>query len=89
MVERYGYTAEEHYVTTEDGYNLVIHRISGSPLSKGQQRRKVVFLQHGFVLSSDCWVMFGAGKDLGEWPLIHNALIIIKYINRIHNYFVI
>ncbi|XP_024881578.1 lipase 3-like, partial [Temnothorax curvispinosus] len=66
LVQRYGYPAEEHYVTTEDGYNLVIHRISGSPLSNSQQRRKVVFLQHGIVCTSDCWVSIGAGKDLGE-----------------------
>ncbi|XP_011701073.1 PREDICTED: lysosomal acid lipase/cholesteryl ester hydrolase-like isoform X2 [Wasmannia auropunctata] len=65
LVERYGYPAEEHYLTTEDGYNLVIHRISESPLSKDQQKRKVVFLQHGGFLSSDSWVLFGADKDLG------------------------
>ncbi|XP_011702733.1 PREDICTED: probable lipase C14C8.15 [Wasmannia auropunctata] len=64
LIERHGYPAEEHYVTTEDGYNLVIHRIPESPLSKDQQRRKVVFLQHGGFLSSDSWVLLGAGKDL-------------------------
>ncbi|XP_011866796.1 PREDICTED: lipase 3-like [Vollenhovia emeryi] len=64
LVERYGYPAEEHYVTTEDGYNLVIHRISGSPLSNNQQRKKVIFLQHGLLGSSDSWVSIGAGKDL-------------------------
>ncbi|XP_018350333.1 PREDICTED: lipase 1-like isoform X2 [Trachymyrmex septentrionalis] len=64
MVEKYGYTAEEHYVTTEDGYNLVIHRITGSPLFKGQQTGKVVFLQTGLFGTSDCWVLIGAGKDL-------------------------
>ncbi|XP_018045487.1 PREDICTED: gastric triacylglycerol lipase-like [Atta colombica] len=63
MVEKYGYTAEEHYVTTEDGYNLVIHRITGSPLFKGQTG-KVVFLQTGLFGTSDCWVLIGAGKDL-------------------------
>jgi len=67
LVERYGYPAEEHYVTTEDGYNLVLHRISGSPLSKNQQRKKVVFLQPGILCTSDCWVLIGAGKDLGKW----------------------
>ncbi|KAL0102715.1 hypothetical protein PUN28_018193 [Cardiocondyla obscurior] len=64
LVEKYGYSAEEHYVTTEDGYNLVIHRISGSPLFNSRQRRKVVFLQHGILCTSDCWVLIGAGKDL-------------------------
>lgn len=64
LVKRFGYLAEEHYVTTEDGYNLVIHRISGSPLSNNQQRKKVVFLQHGILCSSDSWISIGAGKDL-------------------------
>ncbi|KYQ60773.1 Lipase 1 [Trachymyrmex zeteki] len=64
LVEKYDYTAEEHYVTTEDGYNLVIHRITGSPLFKGQQTGKVVFLQTGLCGTSDCWVLIGAGKDL-------------------------
>ncbi|XP_018405978.1 PREDICTED: lipase 1-like [Cyphomyrmex costatus] len=64
LVERYNYAAEEHYVTTEDGYNLVIHRISGSPLHLGQQQKPVVFLKAGIFCSSDIWVLFGPGKDL-------------------------
>ncbi|XP_011695500.1 PREDICTED: lipase 3-like, partial [Wasmannia auropunctata] len=64
LVERYGYSAEEHYVTTEDGYNLVIHRISESPLFKDQYRRNIVFLQHGFLATSDTWVLIGPDRDL-------------------------
>ncbi|XP_011688947.1 PREDICTED: lipase member K-like [Wasmannia auropunctata] len=64
LVEKYGYSAEEHYVTTKDGYNLVIHRIFESPLSKNRQRKKVVFLQHGILCTSDSWVTFGGGNIL-------------------------
>ncbi|KYM93609.1 PREDICTED: lipase 1 [Cyphomyrmex costatus] len=64
LVEKYGYSAEEHYVTTEDGYNLIIHRITGSPLFKGQRTGKVVFFQFGLFGTSDCWVLIGADKDL-------------------------
>ncbi|XP_011692768.1 PREDICTED: lipase 3-like isoform X2 [Wasmannia auropunctata] len=64
LVEKHGYSAEEYYVTTKDGYNLVIHRISERPLSKTQQRRKVVFFQHGLLVSSDTWVLLGPGRDL-------------------------
>ncbi|XP_011066182.1 PREDICTED: lipase 3-like [Acromyrmex echinatior] len=64
LVERYGYPTEEHYVTTEDGYILVIYRILRSPLSKDYRRKKVVFLQHGLICSSDCWVIIGPEKDL-------------------------
>jgi len=66
LVEKYDYLTEEHYVITEDGYILVIHRILTSPLSKDYQRKKIVFLQHGIICSSDCWVMIGPEKDLGE-----------------------
>ncbi|XP_070148822.1 lipase 3-like [Polyergus mexicanus] len=64
LIERYGYPSEEHHVTTEDGYNLKIHRIPGSPLSNSQQNKIVVFLMHGILCSSDCWVTLGANKDL-------------------------
>ncbi|XP_014477144.1 PREDICTED: lipase 3-like [Dinoponera quadriceps] len=64
MVEQYGYPAEEHNVTTEDGYHLQIHRIPGSPLWGNKKKKDVVFLQHGVFASSDSWVIFGPGKDL-------------------------
>ncbi|XP_039306595.1 lipase 3 isoform X2 [Solenopsis invicta] len=64
MVEQYGYPAEEHNVTTEDGYNLKIHRMPGSPLLDNNIKKKVVFLQHGLFASSDSWVWYGPGKDL-------------------------
>ncbi|XP_018343145.1 PREDICTED: LOW QUALITY PROTEIN: lipase 3-like, partial [Trachymyrmex septentrionalis] len=64
LVEKNGYSAEEHYVITEDGYILVLHRILGNPLFKGQGSRKVVFLQHGILSTSDSWILIGAGKDL-------------------------
>ncbi|XP_029174648.1 lipase 3-like isoform X2 [Nylanderia fulva] len=63
LVERHGYPAEEHSVTTEDGYNLKIHRIPSSPLSKNQNKT-VVFMMHGILCSSDCWVLLGPNKDL-------------------------
>ncbi|XP_025993384.1 lipase 3 [Solenopsis invicta] len=65
LVERHGYSAEEHYVTSEDGYDLVVHRISRSPFFKDSpQKKQVVFLQHGIWCTSDCWVLLGPDKDL-------------------------
>ncbi|XP_011066183.1 PREDICTED: lipase 3-like [Acromyrmex echinatior] len=64
LVEKNGYSAEEHYVITEDGYILILHRILKNPLFKGQGSRKVIFLQHGILSTSDTWVLIGAGKDL-------------------------
>ncbi|XP_071566394.1 lipase 3-like [Temnothorax nylanderi] len=64
LVERYNYPAEEHNVTTEDGYNLKIHRIPGSPLSDNKKKKEIIFMQHGLLASSDSWVLLGPGKDL-------------------------
>ncbi|KAG5326613.1 LIPK Lipase, partial [Pseudoatta argentina] len=64
LVERYGYSAEKHYVTTEDGYMLTIHRISASPLCKGRQKRGVIFFQNGLLGSSDLWVLTVLAKIL-------------------------
>lgn len=67
MVEQYklGYIAEEHNITTKDGYILQIHRIFESPRWKNKKKKGIVFLQHGLLCSSDTWVMLGPGKDLG------------------------
>ncbi|KAG5324849.1 LIP1 Lipase, partial [Pseudoatta argentina] len=64
LVERYDYIAEEHYITTEDGYSLVIHRMAGTPLHVDQKQRPIVFLKGGIFGSSDIWVLFGPGRDL-------------------------
>ncbi|KAG5330574.1 LIP3 Lipase, partial [Acromyrmex charruanus] len=65
LVERHGYPAEEHNVTTEDGYNLIIHRIPGSPLlDNNKGKKEIVFIQHGILASSDSWILRGPGKDL-------------------------
>ncbi|XP_011171050.2 lipase 3 [Solenopsis invicta] len=64
MVEQYGYPAEEHNVTTEDGYNLIIHRIPRSPLLDNNVKKEIVFFEHGLTASSDTWVFYGPKKDL-------------------------
>ncbi|KAL0100575.1 hypothetical protein PUN28_019718 [Cardiocondyla obscurior] len=65
LAKKYDYHTEEHYVTTKDGYNLVIHRLLKGPLyDVNQQKKKVVFLQHGILCSSDSWIIIGVGKDL-------------------------
>lgn len=86
LVERHGYPSEEHYVTTEDGYNLKIHRIPDSPLSNNKQPKIVMLLVHGILCSSDCWVLLGAKKDLGK--LKNNARESSSYNSEITNLFV-
>lgn len=57
LIRFWGYSAEEHYVITEDGYILGMHRIpnSGPP----------VFLAHGLTSSSAQWVFGPPEKSLG------------------------
>lgn len=63
---KYNYTAEVHYVTTEDGYVLELHRMqSGGPDAAMQNGKKVCFLQHGILDSSATWVLNGPNKALG------------------------
>nr|XP_050855587.1 lipase 3-like [Vespula vulgaris] len=64
LVQRHGYPAEEHNVITDDGYILTIHRIPNSPLSDKNEKKRVVFMQHGMTASSDSWVLLEPKKDL-------------------------
>ncbi|XP_014224527.1 lipase 3-like [Trichogramma pretiosum] len=64
LVNNFGYPAEEHRVTTADGYKLRIHRIPGSPRNRQAFGKPVVFLQHGVLGSSDMWVLMGPNRDL-------------------------
>ncbi|XP_043268017.1 lipase 3-like [Venturia canescens] len=58
MIERAGYPAEAHMITTVDGYILEVHRIRGEPGSTP------VLLQHGLLSSSADWVITGKSKAL-------------------------
>nr|XP_018897743.1 PREDICTED: lipase 1-like [Bemisia tabaci] len=57
FIRYYGYKAETHDVTTEDGYILQVHRIvkEGGP---------PVIFQHGLLGASDSWVLRGPKSDL-------------------------
>ncbi|VDL76542.1 unnamed protein product [Nippostrongylus brasiliensis] len=57
IIEHWGYPAEIHTVTTEDGYILELHRIPyGRNDPKPTQPRPVVFMQHGLECSSSNWI---------------------------------
>lgn len=60
LIAKYGYPAEVHQVTTEDGYILTMHRI------RGKQGAQPFFLQHGLVDSSAGYVIMGPNVSLGK-----------------------
>ena len=64
IIEKHGYTYEEHEITTPDGYLLTVYRITGGPVTGPSQGKKVAFLMHGVVSSSADWVVSGPGKAL-------------------------
>lgn len=56
IIHDWGYPAEEHFVTTDDGYILALHRIPhGRHGRKSQDRAIPVFLGHCLVGSSAMW----------------------------------
>ncbi|XP_032750908.1 tear acid lipase-like protein [Rattus rattus] len=59
IISHWGYESEEHEVTTEDGYILLIFRIPrGKNENKGSQNSEpVVYLHHGLTVSADYWVL--------------------------------
>lgn len=62
IIARHGYPSETHIVSTEDGYLLTLHRISGS--KNGMLGHTPVFLQHGLLGSSGDWIING-NRSLG------------------------
>lgn len=67
IIERWGYTAEVHEVTTEDGYILTLQRIPHGKNGPGDgSQRKVVFLQHGLEGASSNWVINLPHQSLGK-----------------------
>lgn len=62
LTNKYGYSTEEHIITTDDGYLLTVFRI----LSKCDQVLKYpILLVHGIVDTSDAWILTGPKSGLG------------------------
>ncbi|KAJ0178303.1 hypothetical protein K1T71_006126 [Dendrolimus kikuchii] len=66
LIRKYGYPAEVHSVTTEDGYILEMHRIPhGRNSNSAGGKRSIIFLMHGLLSSSADWLLMGPGSGLG------------------------
>ena len=53
LVKSYGYQLEEHFIETEDGYKLTLHRIPGvQRKNQANKRAPIVLLAHCLMSSS-------------------------------------
>uniref|UniRef100_A0A6P7FLX9 Lipase 3-like n=1 Tax=Diabrotica virgifera virgifera TaxID=50390 RepID=A0A6P7FLX9_DIAVI len=67
FLRRYNYHYENHWISTEDGYKLLLHRI---PYGQNQsvpdtKPRPVVLIMHGLGASSLNWIIKGPNDALG------------------------
>ena len=67
MIRYWGYPVEEHYVVTEDGYILCLHRIPYGRNNETESSgpRQPVFLGHALIADSSEWVFGPPKKSLG------------------------
>ncbi|KAI9090119.1 hypothetical protein K1719_028815 [Acacia pycnantha] len=65
LVEKQGYTCEEHLVTTQDGYILSMQRIPvGQSNSSSPGNRPPVLLQHGLLVDGATWFFLPPNQSL-------------------------
>lgn len=65
MIEYFGYPAETHKVTTQDGYILELHRIPHG-IVETEGPRTPVMVQHGLFSSSADFVINFPNQSLGN-----------------------
>lgn len=90
----FGYATEEHIVQTSDGYLLGLHRL---PSRKGEEhllvnqgegsiRKKVVYLHHGLLMSSEVWVCMTDERRCLPFQLVEKGYDVWLGNNRGNKY---
>ncbi len=79
-IERDGFPAETHVVTTEDGYLLEVHRIprGREDFDDTEGYRPAIYMQHGHDSSSSNFILAGPDKSLGA------CMYILKFCNHFY-----
>lgn len=80
----FGYSHEEHQVTTEDGYILTLHRLlpKGASGPESLKGRPVVYLQHGLLTNSELFMSVTAPEKCLPLVLLESGYDIWLGNNR-------
>jgi len=65
LITSKGFSLEEHFSTTPDGYILRLFRFSNPNISSVNSPKPPVLLQHGLLDSSDTWIVNYRNASLG------------------------
>lgn len=90
----FGYDTEEHVVQTSDGYLLGLHRL---PSRRGEEdilvndgegsiKKKVVYLHHGLLMSSEVWVCMTEEQRCLPFQLVERGYDVWLGNNRGNKY---
>ena len=77
LIESRDFICDEHFVTTDDGYILLIHHLINPVLaSSGRKTIKPVIIQHGLFGASTHWLINSEGGFASDYYHLNNLTAI-------------